>query len=312
MSERFDVSLETLENRKERESYPKSHGGHMGYRSFFVRTGSGERFVKNHNKDAFTENDREQHSRNYLVKEKAVYDHLSVEAPGIIPESVILIEDHTLVMDAFKPSEGWEWRAPKNQFDRYTDEIIAQLLFLQTIEQHSDDRDIVPISFASHKREGWPSMNDGTEQQIITRIRQFQSRMKPDFQDLSEEMINSLPTLRQDFNSVQDPETYYFSHHDLRQANIAWHPRLGARIIDWSWAGPGRKNSDITTLLIDLHKSGHDVTRYLPHFNSDHAHTLIGFWLAHSLWPTPTNDDTVRLQQVVSAVSAYDLFMKNR
>jgi thiamine kinase-like enzyme len=118
--------------------------------------------------------------------------------------------------------------------------------------------------------------------------------------------------LRQDFDNVTDPDVFYFTHHDLRQANLAWHPQLGVKIIDWSWAGTGRKYSDTTTLLIDLHKSGHDVEKYLDYFNPDHALTLIGFWLAHSLWPTKSDDDSVRFHQVVSAISAYNLLMKYR
>jgi hypothetical protein len=43
------------------------------------------------------------------------------------------------------------------------------------------------------------------------------------------------------------------------------------------------------------------------YFNENHAPTLIGFWLAHSLWVTHDGSDTVRSHQVASAATAFEL-----
>ena len=45
-------------------------------------------------------------------------------------------------------------------------------------------------------------------------------------------------------------------------------------------------------------------------FNKEHAQTLIGFWLAHSLWQTRDGSSTVREHQVASAVAAHQLLRK--
>ena len=88
---------------------------------------------------------------------------------------------------------------------------------------------------------------------------------------------------------------------------MAWHPKRGTKLIDWSWSGPGESGSDITSLLIDLHKSGHNISNYYKEINLDHCLTLMGFWLNHATWPY-RSDDTLRFQQFLSALSAYEIY----
>jgi len=47
------------------------------------------------------------------------------------------------------------------------------------------------------------------------------------------------------------------------------------------------------------------------YFDYDHAITLIGFWLAHSIWQPRDGDETVRIQQIASAAAAYELVLAN-
>jgi len=97
------------------------------------------------------------------------------------------------------------------------------------------------------------------------------------------------------------------AHNDARQSNIAWHENEGVRMVDWSWADPAPEHADTTMFLVDLAKSGHDVTPYMYSINKEYLVTLIGFWLAHSIWETRDGSTTVREQQVASAVAAYQL-----
>ena len=70
----------------------------------------------------------------------------------------------------------------------------------------------------------------------------------------------------------------------------------------------GLPNSDTTMFLVDLTKSGIDVSEYLDrYFNPDHAHILIGFWLARALEPPSKSNPEVRLHQLASAITAYNL-----
>ncbi len=294
-------------------TYRTVNGGHMAYDRFFIKTQNSEVFAKCHDRQVFTDQFREERSRKYLQKEKYIYEHIAKHKPELVPGSVRMIDDHSIVMEALRPEDGWHWRSPREENDRYINEVIHHLQSLQTIplprEQFISH---VNPTYTTHTSEGWGSIDATTSQKIIMKIQQFRPRLRLDFQHVAGALTDKLSALQVEFNHLDDSTDLYFCHHDLRPANLAWHPTHGTKIVDWSWAGAGRKNSDITTLLIDLHKSGHDVRTYMHHFNHEHALTLIGFWLAHSLWPTRTDDNSVRFHQTVSAISAYDLLMKYR
>jgi len=122
------------------------------------------------------------------------------------------------------------------------------------------------------------------------------------------DLLDQIETVQNYAYSAKPYALDQLSHHDARQANIAWHPDHGAKLVDWSWADIGPKNSDATNFLIDLTKSGHDVEKYLKtYFNEDHAMVLMGFWLSHSLWPSHGNQSQVRFHQFTSAVASYQL-----
>lgn len=294
-------------------SYRVAQGGHMAYNRFFITIDDGEIFVKSHDKQAFTDTFREERSKKYLQKENHIYQHVAVYHPTILPHSVRMVEDHSIVMQALTAEDGWQWRAPAGDFDRYVQDVMEHLKQLQMIPLPDEKfHSHMNPTYDTHKIEGWDTINDLSLAAIIAKMHEFHPKLRPDFQATALNMANSLPTLAYDAMAIVEPDELFFCHHDFRPANLAWHPTEGTRIVDWSWAGAGRQNSDATTLLIDLHKSGHSIQKYMNHFNPDHALTLIGFWLAHSLWPTRTNDQSVRFHQVASAISAYDLLMKHR
>lgn len=301
---------------RERKTFSHAGGGHMAYHRHIIHNRDGnDKFIKSHNRHIFTGTDafREENSRWYLKKEKFIYDHLAEHAPSLVPGEVELINDHSLMMQSASPEDGWYWRAPNSLSYRYVDEIIDNLLELQRVPLANDEHIEVRPSHITHRAEGWEAIiSDDSLEQIAGKIRQWQPYMNPEFQARADEMLAELVNLAGEYENIAEPSEYVFTHHDLRQSNIAWHPEQGTRIVDWSWAGAGRKNSDITTMLIDLHKSGHDIDRHMEHFSEEHALTLIGFWLGHSLWPTRTDDQSVRFHQVLSAVCAYSLLQKNR
>lgn len=292
----------------------QASGGHMGYDRSILTTESGARyFVKQHSDDSFTDELKRSRSRLYLQKEYLLYDHLQVHAPAVIPTGVQLVGNQSLVMEGLASEQGWKWRAPKEHVAKYTVDIIRALEQITPIPVLEEPfAYTIKPSYETHIEEGWQAITDDTLTDIRAKITAFaDSIRRPEFRIVATQLTSDLPRLAQAASNITDPNEFYFTHHDLRQANVAWHPEHGAKIVDWSWAGPGRKLSDTTTLLIDLHKSGHDVRSYMQYFDRDHALTLIGFWLAHSLYPTPSDDNSVRFQQVLSAVSAYDLLVEN-
>lgn len=289
----------------------QAKGGHMGYQRLIATTKDESKFfIKSHDTQVFNYPIPQAHSLQYLHKEKILYDHIAHHDFSIIPSNVDLIKSHSLVMEALSPDDGWNWRAPNSELDAYIASALTALNQLQKIPLPESFHDTILPTYQTQIMEGWRAIDNISRRKIADKINNFLPRMRSDFQGPATKLIDDLLQLHSEFNTLSFPDKLYLTHHDFRQANIAWHPNHGTRIVDWSWAGAGRKNSDSTTLLIDLHKSGHDIKSFMDYFNDDHALTIIGFWLAHSLWPTRTADDSVRFHQVVSAVSAYDLLMK--
>ena len=292
------------------ESYEIAEGGHMAYTRLLATTRSGSKlFIKSHDKQAFTDADREAHSRLYLQKEKLLYDHMTLYEYAHIPDTVTLISDHTLSMRALTNQDGWHWRAPKEDIDRYVTDIFLALERLEEIP--------LPYDFLDNKgpvcemlyRLGWDDIDPANgHTQIQKTLEKWHTKFGERFVATAENLAVSIHTLRDSALQIQDLSV--LSHHDLRQSNIAWHPEHGARIVDWSWAGTGPKNGDATMLIIDLHKSGHDMTDYMERFNPEYARLMIGFWLRHCQMEAREANGAVRFHQALSAVCAYDLLMK--
>jgi len=170
----------------------------------------------------------------------------------------------------------------------------------------SETFDIEP-SYQSFRREGWEALDDEMIATLMERATLFEPRMTETSRQAALRLMARLPELKHEALKPHMPERFVASHHDARQSNIAWHPDHGVKMVDWSWFGAGEPGSDATNFLIDIHKSGHDISDYIDALNPHHCLMLIGFWLAHACWPIHTSDDSVRFQQFVSAVSAYEV-----
>lgn len=291
--------------RENAESLP-TKGGHMAYDYELLKSEYGHVFLKTHNPANYTIPEKEERGRYYLKREASMLQHLRQSEYHHIPNKHQLFAQQTLVIEGLPESEGWHWQLPEDfaYREHYIEHILHSLHKLDAVPLPYEDGVIQP-SLVSFHEEGWDALDDLTA--VAERIRSFQQRLKPETVTTSEKLIAALASLKASFSTVE-PEPDVFSHHDARQSNIAWHPERGVKIVDWSWAGPGIKKADSTMFLIDIAKSGHDVTPYIKeHFSPEYAQLLIGFWLGHSLLPTRSADDTVRLHQIASAVTAYEL-----
>jgi ADP-ribose pyrophosphatase YjhB (NUDIX family)/aminoglycoside phosphotransferase len=278
--------------------------GHMEYNKSICEKDGVAVFSKQHEFEAFDTVDRANRSYFYLQKEAATMAHLRQNNFLHIPQQSALYGD-TLVMNAFQGKYGWNWRAHSETITAY---ITDTLKVIQVLEQIPLPADSFPVeaSLGSFLQEGWQSFDTTLQAKLDQRLEQFHSRLTDDSQITAAVMLADVSTLRHLALQSKAQSELVFCHHDLRQSNIAWHPEHGSAFVDWSWAGLGLKNSDSTNLLIDLHKSGHDIRPYTSYINPEHCLTLMGFWLAHSTWPTH-RDDTVRFQQFLSAISAYEI-----
>ncbi|MGB4761935.1 MAG: NUDIX domain-containing protein [Candidatus Saccharimonas sp.] len=277
-------------------------GGHMNYDRQIITLPIGKRvFVKHHDPAAFTDDVREQHSRAYLRKEYDTYRQLAHQTTHT-PQVHELINDHSLVIDACDPRDGWLWRAPRDNAlrEQYISEVLSALRAIATIN-YVDTTDIT-ASCTALDEDGWENYARDRSQ-ILARLKQHGS-------STAKRLAVELDTLHSEHCNRTVRERNMFAHADLRQSNLAWHPVHGVRIVDWSWAGASAPGLDTTSFLIDLAKSNIDISKHMSHFDAIHARRLLGFWLARSIQPARPGT-TTREHQLASALTAFSLLSEN-
>ena len=286
------------------ENYRNINGGHMQYDKIIATKNDHSVFIKR----TSTRYDDIKRNRlhQYLRKEAFTMSYLRCHGYSGIPHRSILRDDDTFIMETMTSNEGWLWRAKNETLDAYVKSAKEKFDELENIPLPPDTFDI-ESSRDSFIKEGWASLDE----KKIAKLRElslgFLDRLTPHSQNIAKKLLADLPALLNAGGRHSDIKKLVFCHHDIRQPNMAWHSKRGTKLIDWSWSGPGESGSDITSLLIDLHKSGHNISNYYKEINLDHCLTLMGFWLNHATWPY-RGDDTLRFQQFLSALSAYEIY----
>lgn len=276
-------------------------GGHMGYDRTVATLPTGERlFVKSHNPSHFTDNTREAHSRTYLEKEHHTYQSLQTQFPHI-PHDVTLHNDTALYMEAYDSRDGWHWRLPSDLelASRYMNDTLQALAQLESVAIPRFPS--VPPSYQEILEGGWPRLTDRREivEQLLLRVD------TDDAVSLRSQLDDYLALA----SIMEHAPLDCFAHYDIHQSNIAWHSEHGTRIVDWSWADAAPRGFDTTSFLIDIAKSGYEITPYRHLFCSDHALTLMGFWLVRATEPN-YHGTNVRDQQLLSAITAHSLLQQ--
>lgn len=284
-------------------------GGHMSYSKSVYINDSEKIFVKKFVARADLTKLQSAHALAYLHKENKIINQLS--GMDISPEFSELISSNSLILPAYTEESGWFWEAPEDTelLENYISSILSVLSEKESATVDFENVDILP-SQQTLESSGWQKLTKlpDLKSQITDKVAQFKSVLHPITVNSGHDLIENIGDLINQYRPVSSKELTAFSHHDARQHNIAWHPDLGVRIVDWSWAGMGLPNSDTTMFLVDLTKSGIDVSEYLDqYFNPAHAHILIGFWLARALEPPSKSNPEVRLHQLASAITAYNL-----
>lgn len=278
------------------------NGGYMRYDKYIAEKDDQLVFVKQQPDRNVVNPGRYTEMACYLQKEASIMAHLRLQGYRHVPEKSAFREEQ-LAMNAFRTEDGWQWQANKEAFDTYMEDTLAALAALESSPLPTDVFDVEP-SYESLLREGWQMLDEEAAAKLPSLLAEIPPTKLPGTYSL----LHDIPALKQAADTFDDPKEFVFCHHDMRQENLAWHPVKGVKIIDWSWAGPGLPGSDATSLLIDLHKSGHDVSKYLGCLNQQHCLNLMGFWLAHSTLPNQ-GAEGLRAQQFASALSAYELLL---
>lgn len=288
-------------------SFSPAIGGHMAYvRTTFRDSNDRHHFVKAHIPSMHSEEWREREMKELLQKEARVYAHLRDNGYPHLPEGTTFDND-MLIMQGLDRGDGWYWRAPKNPetFSAYVSDVLLALKGLEStahvIRQPKDE-----VSVDTFYNFGWGTLHDVNVPELVQRNTQrWHEHMRDDDIAVAQH-IADIPTL-----SVRRSELILnaFNHHDSRQANIAWHPEHGVKVVDWSWADSGLRDGDTTMFLLDLAKSGHDISDYMAYLNPTYAKLVLGYWLHRSSTPHPEGHDVVRMHQFISALKAAKLLL---
>lgn len=291
-----------------------AYGGHMAYNRYFIVDSVNEYFVKAHDASKFTDKKREANSRQYLDKEAAYMRHIQEVAGQTVPQVHGVIEG-ALVLESLSEEKGWHWRAPQDdsQREQYISDVLANFEQIESApvidEKLIDSHPALDVFL----KDGWQALAE-KKPKLIKKASDWKSQLSSENQRYFARLMNDMMLIEPTniaHNLSKLNKKQVLSHHDARQANIAWHPNHGVRVVDWSWADPGTEGADSTMFLIDLAKSGHDVQQYMEeHFDDDHAMLLLGYYLSRCLDPSFDNDDTVRFHQFASAVTTYRLLVE--
>lgn len=297
----YTMSERLLETSASIEDHIPVSGGFMGYEKSIDETGTV--FTKHLPPPGEDSNaKRREQMLEYLKKEQGIMAHLRIHGYPYAPEASVFHDDK-LVMPAYRAEDGWQWQATPETFDTYVQGALAALTELESIPLPPDVFDVEP-SYESILREGWGMFNRTTTKKLSHHI----NDIPPHLIASATALLQDIPDLRTAADTFATPDKLVLCHGDMRQDNLAWHPEKGVRLIDSSWTGPMLPGSDATTLLIDLYKSGYDVSDYLGHINRRHCYDMMGFWLAHSTLPSH-GAPGLRAQQFISAINAYELLL---
>lgn len=279
-------------------------GGHMSYDRLIAQTDSGPVFIKAYDQAMFTDPVRSDDAKRHLEKEAAMYRYLQAHGFTAVPRYYGLSDD-MLLLEALPSSAGWEWKMPRSAAERqdYSKDILLaleQLAGLPMPPENIEPRRSVDI----FHDDGWKQIPTHTADSLLNAgLERWGNKLHPETLHAAERLRGGTESLR-----TPRPDAKHMNHHDLRQANIAWHPKHGVRLVDWSWADAGPVQGDTTMFLIDLKKSGIPITPAMREaFDPAFAALLFGYWLRRSAEPHREGNEIVRLHQLVSAVSAFEL-----
>ena len=293
-------------------SLPHNIGGHMLYRKEFdYDEDLNPIFVKTFDPSLISDKTKIPGMIAELDHEASMYDYVRSSGFEYLPE-VIEYDHHSLRISAYLEQEGWHWNVPEDRVQavEYSEDILAAI----------DEIDNIPIigqsKFSSPRlfiENGWnkvlePETNEKILDKIETEIPKLHDQSRKGAEELARIVKDGARDLADLAIEAYMRRDDHLGHFDARPSNIGWHPELGVKIIDWSWASNTSTNSDSTMFLIDAHKADFE-TRELPSFydkfDRRHAALFIGYWLARSI--APAQDPNVRFHQFAAAATATTL-----
>lgn len=285
-------------------TYTPIEAGHMSYRRFTVETTYGPLFVKAYDAGLFSDSIRSEDAKRHLEKEAATYDFLGSQGFSNIPEFHEFRGDMLLLSD-LPANKGWYWELPSDIANRrkYVRDALETAGNIASLAPPLNNLEPRRSMLIFHE-DGWSNIPYKTADSLLkSGLTKWQHLLHTETADVARKLLGGSESMR---TVALNGEV--MSHHDLRQANVAWHPEHGIKIVDWSWADSGVPGGDTTMMMIDLKKSGFEIPDNLhAQFNPEFAALLFGYWLQRSNEPHREGNEMVRFHQFISALIAYQL-----
>lgn len=212
-------------------------------------------------------------TKTWARKEIEAYEFLEEQSFPHIPKLLAHNVDRTgFALEALAAGGGWDWTDTWNR--ERLNKTLSVMDELATLTPLAAPHDIFARGMISETADGWRPLAESTEKQTMLR-----EKLRASGHGTLAETVDfpAMATLSARFVFRNDS----LVHNDVRADNGAWNPSLGAvKLIDWNWAQISDRRIDTNSLLVQVHKSGFDVTsQHADWLNADALQWLAGFWL---------------------------------
>ena len=238
-------------------------------------------------------------TKRWVQKELMVYEYLKGESYSFVPGVLSKNADRTgFALEALLPEEGWSWSE-----EWTTERLDATLAAMDALALlHPTDKLLVSPSETAvdTSRNGWNMLVESAELQarLLDKLEKSGHEHIAKTIDLQRELERSLQfTLRRDT----------LVHYDVRSDNCAWNSEAKrVKLVDWNWAQLGDTRIDTAAALVNIQRSGFDVSAaYANRLDADALQWLTGFWLRGAATPIwKGGSESLRDLQLESGLAA--------
>lgn len=296
-------------------------GGYSRNRRSLVGCGKKWIFAKEVDVELLPSDGKEELS--WLRKDYECTKALRYTMPEIVPDwEELIVDDHVLLMSSYRADDGWVWSAPLDPTEQksYIQTVINVTKQLESVK--FDEATIKSLKLQPRFRDEL-ALDDGLtliiqnetiRQQLIDK---YTAMGQDKSLDQLYPAIHKMQTLLKDKKALQDlslraaslinQPNDCFNHCDVRSDNIAYNPSTGqVKFVDWNWASFATEKFGSTEFLVDMARSGIDVTPWLDDLNPEMLASMVGFYAKRCLKDPFAPGSTLRdMQSQTAAVSIY-------
>jgi thiamine kinase-like enzyme len=228
---------------------------------------------------AFVKIAQTEDEKNWINKERQVYNWLAKQSYSAIPELIAENDGGMLLADLSHLDWSPTWTEQK------LDLAISALEDLASLSEPAQQQPFFTSSLMDLPN-GWQELAaSGKTTDLV-----------------SPSQVATFAQQTADFDTGGNT----LIHGDIRSDNLAYDAENNkVYIVDWNWAEIGSVSLDLTAFLVSVKKSGFDIPdRHRHLISADDALFLAGFWLYSGNQPPPRDDDRARQLRIMQLESA--------